>query len=182
STPAPVASPGRGDCCSSLCAALAFRSHSVLLSITANTNRRPRRKSDNRRAAATPRAPYVSEEVEIRYEMKYTLTRWIACRPRPKAMAPGSNAVQWTGGRGRTHRPRNASQTYAMPIVTVAITPGPGDSWRIAVPTTVTAKKPAMMPRHASTVSGLFRTRPAGTPHASALTVRNALIAPRLAR
>jgi hypothetical protein len=38
----------------------------VLLSITAKTNRRPRRKSDSRRAAATPRAPYVSEDVEIR--------------------------------------------------------------------------------------------------------------------
>src|SRR5262249_12146743 len=60
--------------------------------------------------------------------------------------------------------------------------PGPGDSWRIAVPTTVTAKKPAMMPRHASTVSGLFRTRPAGAPPPGARTRRHALITPRAAR
>ena len=166
-------------CVASSCS---WRSHNVALSITPATKRRPMRKSESRIAAATPRAPYVSEEVEIRYEMKYTLTRWIACRPRPMAIAPGRRAVQCTDGRGRSQSTRNASHTYAMPIKTVAITPGPGDSCRMAVATKVTVKNAAMTPREPRTASGLRPSGPTGTPHASALTARNALSAPRLAR
>src|SRR5256884_2134565 len=137
------------------------------------------RKSESRSAAATPRAPNVSDDLEMRYEMKYTLTRWITCRPKPMVIAPGRMAVQCTDGRGRIQSATNANQTYAIPMRRLAITPGPGDSCRMAVPTRVTVKNAAMRPSTPRTASGLRPRGSAGAPPHNALTARQALDAPR---